>query len=94
VTATMGRPATAAPTREARVLRAARPTWRRRIPIILAAALWAVAVACAVWAVVGAFPHVVRPPRAMPTPANLGFAAFAGVLAVAVAHLHVECGVL
>jgi lysyl-tRNA synthetase class 2 len=86
VTATMGRPATAAPTREARVLRAARPTWRRRIPIILAAALWAVAVACAVWAVVGAFPHVVRPPRAMPTPANLGFAAFAGVLAVAVAH--------
>ncbi|MCW6009959.1 bifunctional lysylphosphatidylglycerol synthetase/lysine--tRNA ligase LysX [Micromonospora sp. CPCC 205371] len=86
MTATMGRPATAAPTREARVLRAARPTWRRRIPTILAAALWAVAVACAAWAVVGAFPDVVRPPRAMPTPANLAFAAFAGVLAVAVAH--------
>ncbi|GLH97240.1 bifunctional lysylphosphatidylglycerol synthetase/lysine--tRNA ligase LysX [Phytohabitans aurantiacus] len=86
MTATMGRPATAAPTREARVLRAARPTWRRRIPTILAAALWAVAVACAVWAVVGAFPDVVRPPRAMPTPANLAFAAFAGVLGMAVAH--------
>jgi lysyl-tRNA synthetase class 2 len=86
VTATMGRPATAAPTREARVLRAARSTWRRRIPTILAAALWAVAVACAVCAIVGAFPDVVRPPRAMPTPANLAFAAFAGVLATAVAR--------
>ncbi|MEH1123613.1 bifunctional lysylphosphatidylglycerol synthetase/lysine--tRNA ligase LysX [Micromonospora sp. CPCC 206061] len=68
------------------MLSAARPTWRRHIPTLLAAALWAVAVACAVWAVVAAFPDVVRPPRAMPTPANLAFAAFAGVLALAVAR--------
>ncbi|MEJ3744007.1 lysine--tRNA ligase [Actinomycetes bacterium KLBMP 9797] len=84
MTATLGRPATIIPLRNAPDP-PARPSRRRHITTILAAALWVVALLCALAAVATAL-DLVRPPRPSPTPGNLAFAACAGVLAVATAR--------
>ncbi|GAA1817776.1 bifunctional lysylphosphatidylglycerol synthetase/lysine--tRNA ligase LysX [Planosporangium flavigriseum] len=69
-----------------------RRDWRERIPSVFAGALTVLAALCAVAAVSAAFHHRVQWVRVavdellVPAPANLGYAAFMGVLAVAVAH--------
>ncbi|NJC86035.1 bifunctional lysylphosphatidylglycerol synthetase/lysine--tRNA ligase LysX [Planosporangium mesophilum] len=66
--------------------------WQDWVPRVFAAALTVLAALCAVAAVSGAFHHRVQWVRVavdellVPAPANLGYAAFVGVLAVAVAH--------
>lgn len=84
MTTTLGRPTTIVPFGDAPA-EPARPGPRRHIPAILAAALWVVALLCALAAVAIAL-ELVRPPHPSPTPGNLAFAAFAGVLAIAVAR--------
>ncbi|NJC73718.1 bifunctional lysylphosphatidylglycerol synthetase/lysine--tRNA ligase LysX [Planosporangium thailandense] len=69
-----------------------RRDWRDRVPSVVAGVLTVLALLCAVAAVSAAFHHRVQWARVavdellMPAPANLGYAAFVGVLAVAVAH--------
>jgi lysyl-tRNA synthetase, class II len=64
--------------------------WRDRIPSILSRVLAALAALCAVAAVGGVFYERVQPVRAtvdellLPAPANLGYAAFVGVLAAGI----------
>jgi lysyl-tRNA synthetase class 2 len=66
--------------------------WRARVPAVLAGALAVLAVLCAVAAVSAAFYHRTQWVRITvdellaPAPANLGYAAFVGVLAAGVAR--------
>jgi lysyl-tRNA synthetase class 2 len=66
--------------------------WRERVPSVLAGALTVLAVLCAVAAISAAFYHRTQWARVAvdemlaPAPANLGYAAFVGVLAAGVAR--------
>ncbi|MCW2642368.1 MAG: lysine--tRNA ligase [Dactylosporangium sp.] len=72
--------------------REGRRDWRERVPPLFAGVLAVLAVLCAVAAVSAAFQHRAQWVRVavdellVPAPANLGYAAVVGVLAVAVAH--------
>jgi lysyl-tRNA synthetase, class II len=72
--------------------REGRRSWRERVPSVVAWALTVLAVLCAVAAVSATFHHRVQWARVavdelvVPAPANLGYAAFIGVLAAGVAR--------
>jgi lysyl-tRNA synthetase class 2 len=72
--------------------RKGRRGWQDRVPPVLAGTLTVLAALCAIAAVSAAFHHRVQWVRVtvdellVPAPANVGYAAFVGVLAIAVAH--------